>query len=330
MFDDDDVHPLTPNPYARPRPWDGCGVAPHGTWADVVRATQEQISSVEHRQENDGNRLFMHRLKKDLGETDLKLPAFPAAVKTVDQMMKRDIADAFKFSQLLETDEALLKAVWYFANSVQFSRPANSLRGAIARLSQDQMWRVITRVGIESTVWHVPKMRHWVNQQRIHGVVTAEAAAHLAGQPRCAAYVAGLLHGIGRLSIYRAAIRFRRGPAPEPTFVEEVARQLYPQIGVLIARTWDLDPTIVTAIGFHNSPGDAPEEGKREAWLVHLGAILAHTAMAEAEGLDTEGREALGQLPGVQFDLDEAMDIAHDALSEAESFIAAEDDGDET
>ena len=165
-----------------------------------------------------------------------------------------------------------------------------------------------------------------MDAQRIHSVVTAEVAAHLVGETRCRSYVGGLLHGIGKLSIYRAAVRYRRGPEPENAFVIQICNQFYAQLGVLIARTWNLDPAVVTAIGFHNSPNKAPGDGKREAWMVHLGNIIAHTATAEAEGLDTHGRMVIEKMSGVQFDLEEAMDIAHDALSEAEAFIAAQDD----
>jgi len=326
MFFDEETHPLMPPQSDDPRPWAHGGTSPTGTWADVLKTTREQLTNLEHAQDHDGNRLFLHRLTKDLGEEDLKLPAFPTSVKSVDHMMERDLADAFKFSKLLESDPALEQAVWYKANSVQFSRPANSLRGAIARLSQDDMWRLITRVGIESAVWHVPKLKQWVNAQRIHSVVTAEVAAHLLGETRCRAYVGGILHGIGKLSVYRAAIRHRRGPAPENAFVVQICNQFYAQIGVLIARTWDLDPPVVAAIGFHNTPNKAPAEGKREAWMVHLGNIIAHTASAEAEGLDTHGRMVIEKMNGVRFDLEEAMDVAHDALSEAESFIAAQED----
>ena len=320
----DDVHPLTPPDTDDLQPWTHGGVAPTGTWADVLKQTLTQLKALEHNQTHDGNRLFLHRLNKDLHEPDLKLAPFPTAVKQVEHMMKRDNADAFKFSKLLETDPALEHAVWYQANSVRYSRPANSLRGAIARLSQDQMWRLITRVGIESSIWHVPHMQPWVDKQRIHAVVVAEVAAHLADRTRCKEYVAGLLHGIGRLSIYRAAIRHRRSPAPENDFVIQICNQFYPVIGVLIGRTWDLEPSVVNAIGFHNSPTKAPEQGKKTAWIIHLANIIAHTTVAEAEGLDSQGRDALAQMKGVRFDTDEAFDVAHDALSEAEAFIAAQ------
>ena len=324
MFFDEETHPLMPPQSDDPRPWSHGGTSPVGTWADVLKTTREQLTSLEHAQDHDGNRLFLHRLNKDLQEEDLKLPAFPSAVKSVDHIMERDIADAFKFPKLLETDPALERAVWCKANSVQFSRPANSMRGAIARLSQDQMWRLITRVGIESAVWHVPKLKSWVDAQRIHSVVTAEVAAHLVGETRCRSYVGGLLHGIGKLSVYRAAVRYRRGPEPENAFVIQICNQFYPVIGVLIGRTWDLDPAIVTSMGFHNAPTQAPDVGKKTAWMVHLANIIAYTAAAEAEGLESDGREALAQMKGVRFDVEEAFDVAHDALSEAEAFIAAQ------
>jgi HD-like signal output (HDOD) protein len=324
MLFDQESHPLAPATNDDPRPWTSGGVVVNGNWAEVMKACLDELTALEHSATHTGNRLFLHRLNKDLHEVDLKLPSFPMAVKSVDEMMKRDRADAFKFSKLLDTDPALVHAVWYEANSVQYSRPANSLRGAIARLSQDNMWRLITRVAFESAVWHVPHMTEWVDRQRMHAVVVAEVASHLSGERRCDAYVAGLMHGLGRLSIYRAAVRHRLGPAPDSDFVNQLCHRLYPTIGVLIARTWDLDPSVVSAIGFHNAPASAPQSEKKVVWLIHLANIIAHTAAAEAEGLDSDGRDVIAKMSGIRFNADEAFDVAHDALSECEAYHAAQ------
>jgi HD-like signal output (HDOD) protein len=324
MFFDDEIHPLTPPTGEDPKPWLKGKPAQQGTWSEVLKGTCDALKALEETQTHPGNRLFLVRLVKDIKTEDMKLPAFPLAVKQVDHMMRRDIADAFKFSKLLETDPALEHAVWYHANSVQYSRPASSFRGAIARLSQVQMWRLITQVGIESAVWHVPHMEHWVSRQKMHAAVVAEVSAHLVQEAHCTEYVCGLLHGIGRLSIYRAAVRHRRSPAPESTFVEQIANEYYATIGVLVARCWDLDPVITGAIAHHNSPNDANPESKKAAWMIYLANIIAHTAMAEAEGLDSDGREVLEKMRGVRFNIEEAFDVAHDALSESEAFQAAQ------
>ena len=65
-FDDD--HPLTPPSTNDLQPWRHGGVAPRGTWADVLKQTLKQLLTLEHRQTHDGNRLFLHRLNKDLHE----------------------------------------------------------------------------------------------------------------------------------------------------------------------------------------------------------------------------------------------------------------------
>ena len=324
MFTDDDTHPLAPPIGTSLRPWEHGKSARAGSWSEVLKATCDELKAIEHMTEHPGNRLFLLRLGKDIRADDMRLPPFPAAVKHVDLMMRRDIADAFKFAKLLATDPALEHAVFYHANSVKYSRPASSLRGAIARLSQNRMWRLITQVGIDSAVWHVPHMPVWVRRQRLHAAVVAEVAAHLTQTEHCAEYVCGLLHGIGRLSVYRAAVRHRRSPAPEPAFVAQIGDDFYATIGVLISRCWDLDPVVTGAIANHNTPNKADPDSKKAAWMVYLSNIIAHTAMAEAEGVDSEGREVLANLRGVSFNIEEAFDVAHDALSENEAFFEAQ------
>jgi len=322
MFDDDDAHPLTPPQSDDPRPWENGGYAKTGSWSDVLKNTGDILAKLERQSNHDGNRAFLIRLAKDIKDEDMRLPQFPRAAKHVDHLMKKDSADAFKFGQLIDSDPTLETAVWYQANSVRYSRPANSLRGAIARLSQDQMWRLITRVSIESAVWHVPHMKTWVNKQTLHAVVVAEVASGLVNHVRCDEYLGGLLHGIGRLAIYRAAVRSRRGAKPDARFVDQFCTTMYPTIGVLIGRQWDLEPPIIEAIGHHNAPNTAPTH-KKTAWMIHLANIVAHTAQAEADGLDSDGREVLGKMNGVRFDIEEAFDVAHDAISEGEAYQAA-------
>ncbi len=321
----EESHPLMPPESEDPRPWATHESALPGSWSEVLKATTNNLQKLELASTHKGNKSFLVRLQKDISEPDMKLGAYPIVAKQVDHMMRRDLADAFKFSKLLETDPALEHAVWHQANSVQYSRPANSLRGAIARLSQDQMWRLITRVSIESSVWHVPHMKVWTDAERMHSVVAAEVASALHGSVRCTPYVAALLHNIGKLSVYRAAVRSRRGPLPEATFVQKICNDYYATIGVLIGRTWDLDPEIVSSIGFHNAPNSAPREHRKTAWLVHLSNIIAMTAAAEAEGLESDGREVLSAMRGVQFDIEQAFDTAHDAISECEAFHAAQE-----
>jgi HD-like signal output (HDOD) protein len=322
---DEELHPLMPQESEDPRPWAKAESATEGSWSEILKSTTDRLHKLELSSTHKGNSSFLIRLQKDLAEPDMRIGAYPAVVKQVDHMMRRDLADAFKFSKLLETDPALEHAVWHQANSVKYSRPANSLRGAIARLSQDHMWRLITRVSIESSIWHVPHMKAWTDSERMHAVVSAEVASTLQGSVRCTPYVAALLHNVGKLSVYRAAVRSRRGPLPEAAFVQTICNDYYATIGVLIGRTWDIDPEIVSTIGFHNAPNSAPREHRKTAWLVHLANIISMTAQAEAEGLETDGREVLAAMRGVQFDIELAFDTAHDAICECESFHAAQE-----
>jgi HD-like signal output (HDOD) protein len=322
---DEEVHPLTPKESDDPRPWAKADSAIEGSWSEILKTTTKKLHSLEVACTHKGNRSFLVRLQKDIAEPDMKIGGYPPVAKQVDHMMRRDLADAFKFSKLLATDSALEHAVWHQANSVQYSRPANSLRGAIARLSQDHMWRLITRVSIEESIWHVPHMKSWTDAERMHAVVVAEVASMLHGSVRCTPYIAALLHNVGKLSIYRAAVRSRRGPVPETEFVQTICNNHYATIGVLLGRTWNLDPEIVSAIGFHNAPNSAPREHRKTAWLVHLANIIAMTAKAESEGLGSDGREVLTAMRGVQFDIELAFDSAHDAISECEAFHAAQE-----
>ena len=87
-----------------------------------------------------------------------------------------------------------------------------------------------------------------------------DVAAWLSGKKLGAAYLAGLLHNVGKLMVYRAASTTHPVGLPDADFVEEVATKLYPSIGVMVAHAWKLGPEVAAGIGFHHDPFRAPPE----------------------------------------------------------------------
>lgn len=130
----------------------------------------------------------------------------------------------------------------------------------------------------------------------LYCAVIARILARRAG--KCdpeAVFTAGLLHDIGELVIFNrlpeqakeALLRVLDSVDDLPVY--EAERQVmgfdHAQVGMEMARQWNLPPVLGECIGFHHSIGEA-QHFPREVALVHLANILAQ--MAEIDTLDPE------------------------------------------
>ena len=288
MFLDEETHPPLP-PVRRPPALGTRRTSPGGTWADVLKMTREQLTSGACAGPRRESALPCIGSTRTFGKS-LKLPSTIIREGRRDHMMERDNADAFQFQKLLDADPALERAVWYKANSVQI-RPPNSMR-AIARLSQDDMWRLITQVGFERSLAR-PEAEALGRLVADSWRCDHEGCRSPRGKKAVRAYVAGLMHSI-ELSVYRAAVRVVEAQRRRTPSSFECATSSTPNSACSSQLAHGIDPPVVAAIGFHNSPNRLGV-GKREAWIPWATSSLTTCD----ERMDTHGRMVIEKMSGV-------------------------------
>ena len=137
-----------------------------------------------------------------------------------------------------------------------------------------------------SEVFRVRGFQAAADEVRQHGIVTADVAAWLSGKKLGAVYLAGLLHDVGKLLIYKAASTQKPVGMPSPELVEAIAAEVHASIGVLVAHAWKLGPEVAAGIGFHHDPAQAPPEYLETARQVEVANIATHTAVLSRQGQD--------------------------------------------
>src|SRR5580704_11705225 len=185
-----------------------------------------------------------------------RIPVFPkAAAQTLDAMRN----PAVSLSLVVDAahrDPATAGAVMSLANSALFGACGNvsTLRFAIMRLGFETARRVVISLALRP-VLYVPKPAElWP-----HSIEVADLAEQLAGRAGGIdpgeAYLAGLLHDVGRIALREAALYdaarlegLAESGCPATYAEELILRTDHAQLGARIAGEWRLPEPLIGAI----------------------------------------------------------------------------------
>ncbi|GEM_PF-6036911 len=243
-------------------------------------------------QDADGpeERSFLGGLVERLCRPDPMLGRSPEAAGRIFQVLSREQVALRDVARALERDPELVLEVWRQA----WPRAGNasaSIEQAISRLGLDALWRVAVLEASTARVYVAPGFEARSNRERALGLMTANLAAASLPGSRATAYLAGLLHGIGAMWVYRCALPDNPSRVPDRALVERTAAELAPESGALYLQGRGLQASVVQAVAFSADPTLAPAGARPIARAVFAGrAVSLHVA-----GLALETRVELYQ-----------------------------------
>ena len=214
----------------------------------------------------------------------------PVVVLEAHRIMESDQASAQDIANLLTRDPALAGRILKLANSPYygFRRRIGNLTQAIVILGFQAVKNlmltatVIDRLTVEDGALNFTEF--WA-----HSVATALTAGELASRTFSPhsdeAYIAGLLHDVGKLVVaqhlpdHAARIREQRDAGQGELEAErEVLGLDHTDVGHRIIASWGLPSSLAEAVRDHHSPQGDPGESTF-ADLVHLSDILVHALL---------------------------------------------------
>jgi len=296
------------------KPWEHGGVATSLEPDEIRPVLMGQLFDEADRTTNQAEKDFITRLIRTLGTDKLDLPPFPDVAWQMDTLLRLSDPPLVKVVKLVRREAALVRRVWTQACSAYYARPPNSLDHAVARIGFDALWRIGMSTCLYSGVFRVRGFQEHADAVRRHGIVAADVAAWISGRKLGPAYLAGLLHDVGKLMIYRAASPRKPGAMPSEALVERLCQEHHATIGVLVAIDWKLGVEVAGGIGFHHDPEQAPPEHQQTARQVHAANIATHTAELSRQGSDCGGLLTLLALEGIHFDVGRTIGKAHEVL----------------
>ena len=201
-------------------------------------------------------------LEKRIAENQLNLPPPPSVVMKAMALLRDPGFTAKDAASLIERDAVVAARVLRAANSVQHGgmERARSLPQALTRLGIDRLRSVLVETSahrlFDSRDQRIVDATKGLWEHSLGVAILARDVAALCGVEETeAAYLAGLLHDIGKpvvawllLEAEKSVVGTRTNVWIEPEVWIEVINRVHRPVGVLLAARWSLPDSVTGAI----------------------------------------------------------------------------------
>ncbi len=207
-----------------------------------------------------------------IGQLDA-VPTLPSVVVRILEIVLDAGSSAKDAGKVIEKDQALTAKVLRIVNSPAygFRGKITSVQHAIALLGFGSLRTIVLSVSVFASLLDrhkssgLAKVPYW--QHCLATAAASRAIARLTSKaPPEDAYLAGLLHDIGKVVIDRNAPaeylalagRLEREPVEGVVLEQELLGTDHAQVGALLLERWHLPPSICQAVRLHHALGAAP------------------------------------------------------------------------
>ena len=221
-------------------------------------------------------------LRARLKTPDAAIPMLPDFAHRVIDMVSDEDVSVMQLAAVVSKDQVLASRLLGLANSAYFATitEISTVQEAIMRMGTAAVRNLVVTVCFYSRMQDRNVYGDRGKPLLEHGIGTAYMARLIAdrvGTDQEEAFMYGLLHDIGKLVILKGAYDVRRQlgtPVPEDV-LDEVMRELHPQVGASVLRKWRLPSILDEPIVFHHDWTQAQAE-RQKAAITYLANRLSH------------------------------------------------------
>jgi len=239
---------------------------------------------------------MINQLIKSLGN----LPAFPATVVKVLDLLSNDGYSMTEVARVISFDQSITANILKISNSAYFGlgRPVKTVRDAVAYLGKENLVRAVQTAGISK--FYKTTAKGYVSVAADlweHSVAVALMSQIISkkvyGREDSVLYTAALLHDVGKIimgayvheSIEKINNLVDRRKCSFLEAEETVIGINHAEMGGKISGHWNLPEEICDAISFHHRPDILERNSVDMQWIVHLADQLC-MMMGIGNGID--------------------------------------------
>jgi HD-like signal output (HDOD) protein len=186
------------------------------------------------------------------------LPPLPAVAARAIALARDPDARTDDLARVVATDGTLAVQVLRIARSARYLRrqPPRTLPEAIATVGLDGLRRVLVAASVRQAYRVVDDVGRTLWTHALATALAADELGRLSGEPRGGdAFIAGLLHDVGRLIFHLADPGgYARLGHADPAAEEAHFGVTHAGVGGCLAERWGLDDAVVEAVLFHHEP----------------------------------------------------------------------------
>ncbi len=232
--------------------------------------------------------LLDERLRRTIEQMG-PLPAVPGVVAELKRILDEPDSTLEDVAALVERDPELCDNVLQLVNSGFFglAHRFTEIGKAVSYLGIDALGSLVIAIEVFEFAKGHPRIPGFnVEDEHAHALRTARIAGQIGsgrGVSR-AAFIAGVLHDVGRLILAalapdRLAVALqeaRRSGRPASSVEEEVLGVTHAEIGAYLLGLWGQPLPVVEAVAFHHRPRRVAHRSVDLLGIVHIADGLAH------------------------------------------------------
>ncbi len=199
--------------------------------------------------------LLIDALEHLINRGDIDVPLLPEVANKALLLARNPDSDASEMSQLIQSDQSLAAHVMRIANSVAYTPRSNlvSLQQAIARLGMGVISEISLAAAIGSKIFNTPGYETYVAGIWRHALATSLWAKEIARHVRSnveVAFLAGLLHSIGRPAILQAIIELAKKQQVELTKedIHQLENIYCHRLSEAVVNVWKMPTLVIEAV----------------------------------------------------------------------------------
>jgi len=231
-----------------------------------------------------------------------RLPAMPQILVRLIEHLQADDLGMPELAALISKDAGMTGKLLAVANSSAYQRHHRNvnLEQSLVALGTDMIKTLVISDSVFQTFNNFPHSgstdlrAFWKNS--LAAAVIAKEVARLIEYPHAEeAYLAGLLHNVGRLALLATAPKeyaynFNARDDEDLCAVEQRTLQItHTEAGAWLIERWQLDSFLADAVLYHHEPSDRLESAHPLIRIVRLAHVLSSHAQDEAAVLDAAG-----------------------------------------